>query len=233
MGIYSVLKDIGAVVYPEMCIACRKRLLHQEKTLCLLCRSSLPTTNFHNDPDNPVAKIFWGRVPLAFAAAFLYFSAKGKVQKMIHFLKYKRNSDIGILLGKLYGLELAKLSHFNTVDFIVPVPLHPKKLKKRGYNQSEIIARGLSAAMQIPVDTSSFARNVFTETQTKKSKYKRWENVDSIFGLADSTVFEDKHILLVDDVITTGATIEACAQEILKSKGARVSVVALATAMRI
>ncbi len=150
---------------------------------------------------------------------------------MIHQLKYKGNKEIGIFLGHLYGNVLKNEALFSKIDFIVPVPLHPDKLKKRGYNQSEMIAMGLSQSMKKPIETTSFGRSIYTESQTRKGRYKRWENVDNIFKLSDGHSFEGKHILLVDDVITTGATIEACAQEILKVKGARVTVVALACAM--
>jgi len=228
----QILKDLRAVIFPELCMACNLRLGRKEELLCLKCLTNLPVTNFHKDADNPVSKIFFGRAPLHFAAAFLYYSHKGSVQRMIHKLKYKGVSEMGILLGKLYGYELSKTGVFQSADYIVPVPLHPDKLKKRGYNQSEVIARGLSMAMKIPVDAENLYRNVYTETQTKKTKYKRWENVDSIFCVKNPDVFTKKHLILVDDVITTGATIEACAQELLRIEGCTVSIVAVATAMR-
>ena len=224
-------QDFLSVIFPDLCAACGNRRYRNEKNICLSCLANLPLTHFHKDLENPVNKIFWGRVNIEFASAFLFFSVKGIVQHMIHQLKYKGNKDIGIYLGCLYGNVLKKEALFNRIDFIVPVPLHPDKLRKRGYNQSEMIALGLSQSMKKPVDTASFGRSVYTESQTKKGRYKRWENVDSIFKLTNESAFEGKHILLVDDVITTGATIEACAQEILKVKGARVTVVALACAM--
>jgi len=227
----SLIGDMEAVVFPRLCLACNSRLDKHETLICISCANSLPQTHFHKDKDNPVAKIFWGRVPLENAAAFLFFSKKGKVQNILHYLKYKGTGDIGILMGKLYGEILKKEKSFADIDYIIPVPLHPDKLKKRGYNQSEMIASGLSKAMNIPLSTDIFERRVFTETQTKKSRYKRWENVSNIFGLKNTGTFENKHLLLVDDVITTGATIEACAHELLKIKNSRVSVVAIATAM--
>jgi ComF family protein len=225
--------DVLSVIFPKLCAACGERSYRNEKQICLSCLANLPLTHFHKDLDNPVNKIFWGRVNIEFASAFLFFSVKGIVQHMIHQLKYKGNKDIGIFLGSLYGDVLKNEALFSTVDCIVPVPLHPGKLKKRGYNQSEMIAIGLSQSMNKPVDTTSFGRSVYTESQTKKGRYKRWENVDNIFKLTAEGVFEGKHVLLVDDVITTGATIEACAQEILKEKRARVTVVALACAMHL
>jgi len=227
------VKDLSAAIYPELCAACLKRLDSNEVILCLHCLVNLPETNFHEDRENPVAKLFWGRVKLDFAAAFLYFSVKGGVQKLIHKLKYDGKYDVGVLLGKLYGYKLLKVQPNYGFDIIIPVPLHPDKIKKRGYNQSEAIALGLSEAMSIPANSTNFIRKVHTETQTKKSKYRRWENVDSIFDVLDENLFIDKHVLIVDDVITTGATIEACSHELLKIKGCRTSVVSIATAMRI
>lgn len=229
----SLISDITGVLFPELCLGCNSRLYRNEKLLCFNCRTSLPQTHFHRDPENPVFKIFWGRVPIEFAAAFLYFSPKGTIQHMIHHLKYRKCADIGVLLGKAYGEVLKKDNCFTDADCIVPVPLHPSKKKKRGYNQSEVIADGLSEAMGIPVDTDGFGRSKHTETQTKKGRYKRWENVDSIFKVSTPDAFAGKHVLLIDDVITTGATIEACAHEILSCEGAKVSVASLACAMRI
>ena len=229
--IQSLFSDLLDVVFPETCSACGNRLYKNEHMICIYCLSNLPRTHFHNDNENPVYKIFWGRVNVEFATAFLFFSPKGIVQHMIHQLKYKGNKDIGVMLGRMYGRGLKESSVFSSVQCIVPVPLHPAKLRKRGYNQSEMIAEGLSQALQIPVDTGGFKRKKHTESQTRKSRYKRWENVDNIFERAEAGIFDNKHVLLVDDVITTGATIEACAQEILKDKNTKVSVAALACAM--
>ena len=232
-NLHPLGNDLLSVIFPDLCAACGERIYRNENQICLSCLTKLPLTHFHKDLENPVNKIFWGRVNIEFASAFLFFSVKGIVQHMIHQLKYKGNKDIGIFLGNLYGNILKNEAIFCNIDYIVPVPLHPDKLKKRGYNQSEMIAAGLSQSMKKPIDTTSFSRSVYTESQTKKGRYKRWENVDSIFKLSTEGVFEGRHILLVDDVITTGATIEACAQEILKEKGAKVTVVALACAMHL
>ncbi|MEJ6735526.1 MAG: phosphoribosyltransferase family protein [Flavobacteriales bacterium] len=176
---------------------------------------NLPKTNFHKDKDNPVNKVFWGRVDVEMASSFYLFSKKSKVQNLLHNLKYRGVKEVGSVLGELFGFELNNSKFYKDIDFIVPVPLHQNKLKKRGYNQSEWIAIGLSKSMKVPVNIDSLYRRSDSETQTKKSRYKRWENVGEIFGLANNNL-EGKRILLVDDVVTTGATIEACAQLLIQ-----------------
>jgi ComF family protein len=162
------------------------------------------------------------------ATAFLFFTKDGKVQQMIHQLKYSKKPEIGIYLGKLFGKYLSESPCFQGIDVIIPVPLHPKKNKTRGYNQSEKIAVGLSQTMNIVVDTTSFVRRTETETQTRKNRFSRWENVKEVFAVADENALKSKHILLVDDVITTGATIEGCIRKLTAMEGVRVSVVSLA-----
>jgi ComF family protein len=189
---------------------------------------SLPKTNFHKDKDNPVNKVFWGRVDVEMATSFYLFSKKSKVQNLLYGLKYKGVKEVGIVLGELFGFELKESIFYRDIDFIIPVPLHKNKLKKRGYNQSEWIANGLSKSMKVPVKLDSLYRKSDSETQTKKSRYKRWENVGEIFGLANNDL-EGKRILLVDDVVTTGATIEACAQ-LLVEQNCKVLVATIAYA---
>ncbi|MFB0925429.1 MAG: phosphoribosyltransferase family protein [Vicingaceae bacterium] len=177
----------------------------------------MPKTNFHKDQENPVNKIFWGRVQIKMATSFYLFSKKGKVQNLLHHLKYKGVKEVGSVVGKLMGYDLNESKQFKEVDFIVPVPLHKNKLKKRGYNQSECIAQGISEAMKIPINTLTLFRKEDSQTQTKKSRYKRWENVGEIFGISNKDL-DGKNVLLVDDVVTTGATLEACAQVLIKQK---------------
>ena len=145
-------------------------------------------------------------------------------------MKYKGKNEIGIFIGKLYGKDLAATEGFNTVNYIVPVPLHPKKQKIRGYNQSEMFALGLAESMKIPVDTHTLIKTTATETQTKKSRFSRWENVKEVFAVQDTDHFKNKHILLVDDVITTGATIESCVTKLQQAEGIKISVVSMAFA---
>jgi len=210
-----MINDFFNLIFPKLCIACNDALLKNEKIICIRCLVNLPKTNFHKDKDNPVNKVFWGRVDVEMASSFYLFSKKSKVQNLLHNLKYKGVKEVGSVLGELFGFELNSSKFYKEIDFIVPVPLHKSKLKKRGYNQSEWIAIGLSKSMKVPVNIDSLYRKADSETQTKKSRYKRWENVGEIFGLANNDL-EGKRILLVDDVVTTGATIEACAQLLIQ-----------------
>ena len=211
-------------------MACGNSLFKNEETICTLCCYHLPKTNFHLLKDNSVSKLFWGRVKIESAASYYFFQKESKTQKLIHQLKYQKQKEIGIYLGKQYGYELMKSEFFNTIEVIVPVPLHQKKLKKRGYNQSELFAKGLSQSMQVEINTDALFRAINTESQTKKTKDNRWENVKDIFQIKNAEHLQNKHILLVDDVVTTGATIEACASMLLTIEGAKVSIATIACA---
>jgi ComF family protein len=224
-----MFSDFFALIYPESCAACGQTLLKNEETLCTACIFNLPKTNYWKTKDNPVSKIFWGRIPVENACSFYHFTKGGKVQHLLHQLKYKGNKNAGYFAGKLFGTELNN-TPFKDIDALVPVPLHLSKIKKRGYNQSELIGQGIAEVMQKPLKTNWLVRKYASETQTKKSRFKRWENVKEIFAVENVSEFESKHLLIVDDVITTGATIEACAQLLLKVKGVKISIVALASA---
>ncbi len=227
----NLVDDFLSLFFPRICYACGNSLYKNEQTLCTYCMFRLPKTNFHLESDNPVSRMFWGRVKLEAAAAFCYYRKDGKVQNLIHQFKYKGKKEIGPFLGKLYGDHLKNTDLFKDINFIIPVPLHPKKIRIRGYNQSELFGQGLSEAMGIALDKSSLIRNLASATQTKKSRYKRWENVESIFSVKNKDHLIGAHILLVDDVITTGSTLEACAQELLRVEGVRVSVATMAYAV--
>jgi ComF family protein len=224
----NYLTDFVALFFPRLCATCNNALLQHEEILCTLCLHQLPKTNFHTEENNAVSQIFWGRVPIEHTAAWCYFLKGGKMQHLIHLLKYNGRKEIGQCLGKIYGRDLMNTKFYQVVEVIVPVPLHPKRKRKRGYNQSEWIALGLSESMKIPVDTKTLIRATASESQTKKSRFSRWENVKEIFVVRDFKSLENKHILLVDDVLTTGATMESCATELLKIRGVKISVVALA-----
>lgn len=226
-----MLNDFLSLVFPKVCYACGKSLYKSEECICTHCLYHLPQTNFHLYPDNPVIKLFWGRAPIHSASSLYSFSKGGKVQQMIHHLKYRGKKEIGTSLGKYYGRELKKSPLFSTIEMVVPVPLHSKKLKRRGYNQSETFAMGIADAMKVAFPGEVITRTEASETQTRKSRFARWKNVEDVFTVTQPEKLESKHILLVDDVITTGSTLEACARRILDVPGAKVSVATIATTM--
>ncbi|MDA3954624.1 MAG: ComF family protein [Bacteroidales bacterium] len=223
------LNDFFNLFFPDICIVCNSHLVNQEDLICTKCLYNLPKTHYHKEIENPVSQMFWGRTKLEYATGFFTFNKDSKYQTMMHKFKYHGNKEIGYVLGKSFGNQLRN-SFFNQVDVIIPVPLHKSKLKKRGYNQSEWIAKGLSETLLKPLDIKSFIRSVATETQTRKSRFERWENVENIFKITNEKFLKGKHILLVDDVVTTGSTLEACANVILEIKDTKVSIAALAVA---
>jgi ComF family protein len=226
----GLLDDFIALFFPKTCVVCGSSLFKNEDLICTRCFIHLPETNFHKDKENEVTRIFWGRIPLETGASLYYYKKGGSVQQLLHQFKYKGHSEIGGFIGRYYGSRLKETTHFQNVDVIIPIPLHKKKEKIRGFNQAALFANGLGQSMQVKVDTSSVTRNVETSTQTKKSRYKRWENVSEIFSVATPDNIENKHILLVDDVITTGATMEACLQTLSKIPGTKLSVASMAFA---
>ncbi len=203
---------------------------HQEEILCTTCLYKLPRTNFQDEERNPVMEIFNGRLPLISATSFLFFSKGGGTQQLIHQLKYKGNREIGIHLGKMFGSQLNNSPLFQSVEAIVPVPLHPIKEHKRGYNQSQLIGEGMASRMEARDISDVLFRKIHTSSQTKKSRYERWKNVKDIFEIRNTRLLEGKHVLLVDDVITTGATLEACGSKLLEIPGLRLSIASLAYA---
>lgn len=225
-----LLTDFLSLIFPTICAACGKSLHKNEDSICTYCMYYLPKTNFHLDSHNPVAKIFWGRAPIHSATAFYNFTKGGKVQHLIHQLKYKGQKHIGLTIGKLCGHELNYCDDFNTVNTVIPVPLHPKKLRKRGYNQSDSFAEGLAASMNAKVEFNVLSRIIPSASQTRKTRYNRWENVESVFKLNQPDALAGKHILLVDDVVTTGATLEACAHTLLQAPEIKISIATIAYA---
>jgi len=226
----NLINDFISLLFPLTCLSCGNHLYKNETIICTYCLLHLPKTDFHLDPENPVSKVFWGRVKIEAGSAFYYYRKGNKVQNLIHQMKYNGHKEVGIFLGESYGNVLKDIEPFNSVEKIIPIPLHRKKLKKRGFNQAEMFAIGLSRSMNAELDVESVQRTVATTTQTKKSRYKRWENVSDIFEVKNSERITGKHILLVDDVITTGATMEACIQAILKITDTKVSVASIAFA---
>jgi ComF family protein len=226
----AMLNDFISLIFPKVCASCGNSLYKNEHAICTYCMYQLPKTNYHLDDENKIAKLFWGRVPIHSASAFYEFNKGGKVQHLIHQLKYKGNKEVGITIGKIYGYELKQNAQFNTVTTIIPVPLHFKKEKKRGYNQSQLFAEGLASSMNVDCNFKTLFRVLESQTQTRKSRYNRWKNVESIFQLKNADELKGQHILLVDDVITTGATLEACAQTLLQIPDVKVSIATIAFA---
>ncbi len=224
------IEDFLSLVYPDICALCGNSLWRSEEVICQKCEYHLPKTNFHLDPENPVSRLFWGRVRINGAAAFLYFNKGNAAQELIHKLKYRGRKDIGVLLGNRYGLYLRNTPLFSGISCIIPVPLHRKKETSRGYNQSEQFGMGLSTSMGVPVEARELTRSRETSTQTRKSRFQRWENVSEKFTVRDPQKLANAHVLLVDDVITTGATIEACILALRGISGIKVSVAAIAVA---
>jgi ComF family protein len=229
------LKEIpGAflhLLFPHICVGCGTDIVSEKSTLCMRCVAALPETNFELHPHNPVEKTFWGRLPLINAAAQFYFTKESLMQHLMHQLKYKGNKELGRQLGRIMGEQLKKSGRF-TVDALIPLPLFPAKERKRGYNQATILCEGVAEILQVPILDKAIIRPQHTETQTKKGRIERWKNMEGKFVLTTPAVIRNKHILLVDDVITTGATLEACGTELLKGENVRLSLASLCVAMR-
>jgi ComF family protein len=225
--LFTCLLDL---LYPNLCVICNESLVRGEEMICFHCLHQMPKTNYHLEKDNAVEKRFWGKVPVYRATSYFHFYKGSPFRQLLHELKYRGNKEIGRVMGRFAGIDLLDTDDFASIDVIVPVPLHPKKQLKRGYNQSEWIARGLSEALNKPVDTTHLIRIKENATQTKKSVFERYQNTQGIFALNDVTVFEKKHILLVDDVLTTGSTLEACALALMESSFVKISVFTLALA---
>lgn len=220
-----------SLLFPRCCVVCGSPLSRGEECLCTCCNINLPRTGFHLRKDNPVECLFWGRIPgLKRASSFLFYRKGSDFRRILHMLKYGGYKELGEVMGRYMSAELSSGEFFDGVDMIIPVPLHRKKQKLRGYNQSEWIARGIASVTGIPLCAECMIREKNTETQTRKSTFERWENVEGIFRLCDTAHFEGKHVLLVDDVLTTGATTVACASAFAGVSGIRISVLTLAVA---
>ena len=225
-----MLNDFLSLFYPRLCLACGHALQPTREMICVQCDFKMPKTNFHENADNPITQKFWGRVDVQFAASMFLFRKGNPVQHLIHQLKYRSHPEVGVELGKKYGKTLAESLFFSDVDLIVPVPLHPNKLRKRGYNQSAMFADGLAEGMQRKNDNDFLTRYTASESQTHKTRMERMNVIEGMFDLEDVQTAEGKHILLVDDVLTTGATLEGCATQLLQIPNVRVSIATIAIA---
>jgi len=225
-----MLNSLIDLFFPKICYACGNAIESKLNHICLHCRHDLPRVDtFILQEDNPIEKIFWGRLQIEKATSFLQYQKDGKVQNLLYYLKYKGIKEIGISLGELTALELKETSFFNDIDLLLPVPIHRRKMKKRGFNQSHLIAEGVSKVSAIKVDKTAVQKIINTPSQTKKGRFQRWENVASSFKVIDNTALEQKHILIIDDVVTTGATIEALGLELLKLEGVKLSLLTIAS----
>lgn len=227
INLKEFLGDFVSLFYPRCCVGCGAALVKGEQYLCLSCLFELPYAGISEQTWNFLEERLYGRIRLQYATAFLLFEKEGVTQQILHELKYRANVELGLKMGRMFGKELAK-GRFQSVDALVPVPLHPHKFKIRGYNQSEIICRGMSEVMKIPVINNLMERVVENSTQTKKGAEERWKNVEGIFQVKNEEQVKGMHLLLVDDVLTTGATIEATAQPFKYMSEVTISIAALA-----
>lgn len=226
----TLLTNLWELFFPRCCLLCGKPLISGENDICTRCLIKLPRTGYHLQEGNEVERNFWGKFPIGRATSFLHYIKEGPTQQLVHDLKYHGYKEVGETMGRIMAVELLPSGFFDGIDLIHPVPLHPRKERQRGYNQSERLAAGLSAITGIPVCNHAIQRIKYTETQTRKGNYERWENVEEIFSCATPEMLAGKHILIIDDVLTTGATIVACADALRDVPQIRISVLTLAVA---
>jgi ComF family protein len=227
-----LLADFVALFFPRACLACQASLVAGEQHLCTTCRTELPYTDYHHLPaaQNPLSRRFWGKLPVVHTLSYLRFLQHGRVQRLLHQLKYQGQQQVGTVLGQLYGAELAAAGLSPEFDLIVPVPLHRRKLARRGYNQADTFAVGLAQALPCPWSATVLRRTEYTASQTQKNRAERWQNVATVFEVASPQEIVGRHILLVDDVLTTGATLEACGAVLLAAGARQISIATIACA---
>lgn len=218
------------LLFPHVCCGCGSDIISKESILCIRCIDAMPETNFELHAGNPVEKKFWGRINLDQATAQYYFTRESLMQRLMHQIKYKGNRALGTQLGKMMGENLKKSQRF-TVDALIPLPLFPAKEKSRGYNQATLLCEGIAESLQVPVLKDVIIRSEHTDTQTKKGRIERWQNMEGKFILINPVAVHNKTVLLVDDVVTTGATLEACGSAILEGKNVRLSIATLCSAI--
>ena len=225
----NVWTDVKELFFPRLCLVCGKKMLPEEDVACFPCMSALPRTGLLHTQGNEMEKLFWGRFPIERASSLFFYSREGKVARILAGMKYRGRKDVCFKMGGMLADELLPAGFFEGVDCLIPVPLHPKRLRKRGYNQSEWLAKGIVSQADIPIRTDILYRVRNNETQTRKSAFERWANAERLFGLAPcSDGLKGCHVMLVDDVMTTGATLEACGEALSEVDGIRISVLTLA-----
>lgn len=230
MQIKSYWESFVSILFPPLCVSCENVLLYQEEFVCTACRYHLPINDHYLFKQNELTQRLLGKAPIDTGAAYLSFSKSSLVQAIVHKLKYHKDHRVGKYLGQCFGAQLLTSPFYSDIDLVVPLPLHRKKKRIRGYNQSEYIAQGIAEAMSIPLNRSNFVRVINTDSQTKKSRLDRYDNVESAFTCVKPAVFEQKHVLLVDDVLTTGATIASAARTLAEQCRCKVSIAVLAIA---
>jgi ComF family protein len=229
-NLIEAVEGFSHIFFPHICIGCGSDLLDKNQIICFHCNNTLPSTRFEIYPDNPVEKIFWGRATIQSATSQYYFTKDSVLQQILHQLKYKGKKEVGTYFGRIMGESICESSRFVDVDAIIPLPLFASREKKRGYNQAAVLAEGISSVVKLPVIKNCIERISATQTQTQKNRIERWQNMSGRFRVKNKEDIDGKHILLVDDVITTGATLDACVNEILSEGNVRISIATLAFA---
>lgn len=228
----EILDSLYHLFYPRNCPGCGQVAIEKGEYICIQCFHNLPFTQFEKLRENQVEKAFYGRVKIEAATSLLYFTRNSIVQNLMHELKYNKQKELGIFLGRIMGIKMRESNSFPDCDLIIPVPLHPEKEKIRGFNQSDQLCKGISQTTGWPFQSGTVTRNIQTTSQTRKHRKERWQNVAAIFGVQNPEFLNNRHILLVDDVVTTGSTLESCAATILENTNARLSIATLAVATK-
>ena len=228
--LFQYLQNFSELLYPKLCGGCGNHLYENEEVVCVYCRASLPLSGECDFENNASEKLFWGKVSITAAASFLFFQKKSSTQHLLHQLKYQQKENIGEWLGEQFAYSLQSKGRFAAVEIIIPVPLHPSRIKFRGFNQCDAIARGMASVLQIPIVNGVLTRSVATQSQTKKNRFQRFENMESVFIVSQASAIKGKNILLLDDVLTTGATLISAAQVLQQAGSNKLFVGAIAKA---
>ena len=224
MTMKKILASVGNMLFPNLCVLCNNYLAHTETILCDHCTYTLPKL----EESGTLDRIFWGRAKIEYSHALLHFKSGNSIQKLLHHIKYKNNQELAIIMGRMMAQAFLSFKLFEECDTLIPVPLHIKKMRKRGYNQSSLLAKGINEILKKELLDNLLIRTRSTETQTKKTRYNRFENMKNVFKVIDKSLIENKHVVLIDDVITTGATLEGCIYALQKESNCKVSICCLA-----